>query len=110
MQNAHLGTMHLAETPRPAAPTFTCSSVSARAARSCTSTIYDDRYQRTPEGWKFTERVYEIRSSTTACWQARRPAGRGRPMTRRAGTRLRPSPRPGPGCMFSAGVLLVRTS
>lgn len=23
--------------------------------------IYHDRYQRTPEGWKFTERVYEIR-------------------------------------------------
>jgi hypothetical protein len=23
--------------------------------------IYHDRYQRTPEGWKFTERVYEVR-------------------------------------------------
>jgi ketosteroid isomerase-like protein len=23
--------------------------------------IYHDRYRRTPEGWKFTERVYEIR-------------------------------------------------
>ena len=23
--------------------------------------IYHDRYQRTPDGWKFTERVYEIR-------------------------------------------------
>jgi hypothetical protein len=23
--------------------------------------IYHDRYQRTSDGWKFTERVYEIR-------------------------------------------------
>jgi len=23
--------------------------------------IYHDRYRRTPDGWKFTERVYEIR-------------------------------------------------
>ncbi len=23
--------------------------------------VYRDRYQRTPDGWKFTERVYEIR-------------------------------------------------
>ena len=23
--------------------------------------IYHDRYQRTPNGWKFTERVYEVR-------------------------------------------------
>ena len=23
--------------------------------------IYHDRYQRTPDGWKFAERVYEVR-------------------------------------------------
>jgi ketosteroid isomerase-like protein len=23
--------------------------------------VYHDRYQRTPDGWKFTERVYEVR-------------------------------------------------
>jgi SnoaL-like domain len=23
--------------------------------------IYHDRYRRTPDGWKFTERVYEVR-------------------------------------------------
>ena len=27
--------------------------------------IYHDRYQRTPDGWKFTERVYEIRYRDT---------------------------------------------
>ncbi|MFJ9850503.1 nuclear transport factor 2 family protein [Streptomyces sp. NPDC101150] len=25
------------------------------------SSLYHDRYQRTPDGWKFTERVYEVR-------------------------------------------------
>jgi hypothetical protein len=36
--------------------------VSARDGRSGQNfAIYHDRYQRTPGGWKFTERVYEIR-------------------------------------------------
>jgi ketosteroid isomerase-like protein len=25
------------------------------------SSVYHDRYQRTPDGWKFTERAYEVR-------------------------------------------------
>jgi hypothetical protein len=28
--------------------------------------IYHDRYQRTPDGWKFTERVYEVRYLDTS--------------------------------------------
>jgi ketosteroid isomerase-like protein len=28
--------------------------------------IYHDRYRRTPEGWKFTERVYEVRYEDTS--------------------------------------------
>ncbi|MEU9895324.1 nuclear transport factor 2 family protein [Streptomyces phaeochromogenes] len=28
--------------------------------------VYHDRYQRTPEGWKFTERVYEVRYLDTS--------------------------------------------
>ena len=28
--------------------------------------LYHDRYQRTPDGWKFTERVYEVRYLDTA--------------------------------------------
>ena len=27
--------------------------------------IYHDRYQRTPDGWKFTERIYEVRYDDT---------------------------------------------
>jgi ketosteroid isomerase-like protein len=28
--------------------------------------IYHDRYRRTPDGWKFTERVYEVRYHDTS--------------------------------------------
>ena len=43
--------------------------------------IYHDRYQRTPDGWKFTERVYEVRylDTTPLAGSAPRtapPAGR----------------------------------
>jgi ketosteroid isomerase-like protein len=35
---------------------------SARDGRSFLNyAIYHDRYRRTPDGWKFTERVYEVR-------------------------------------------------
>jgi ketosteroid isomerase-like protein len=39
--------------------------------------IYHDRYQRTGDGWKFTERVYEIRylDATPLAGSAPRPAG-----------------------------------
>jgi ketosteroid isomerase-like protein len=39
--------------------------------------IYHDRYRRTPEGWKFTERVYEVRYLDTSplAGSAPRPAG-----------------------------------
>ena len=42
--------------------------------------IYHDRYQRTAEGWKFTERVYEIRYLDTSPLRgsAPRPAGDAR--------------------------------
>jgi hypothetical protein len=28
--------------------------------------VYHDRYRRTPDGWRFTERVYEIRYVDTS--------------------------------------------
>jgi len=42
--------------------------------------IYHDRYQRTGDGWKFTERVYEVRYLDTSplAGSAPRPAGGGR--------------------------------
>ena len=42
--------------------------------------IYHDRYQRTPDGWKFAERVYEIRylDISPLAGSAPRAAGSGR--------------------------------
>jgi len=42
--------------------------------------IYHDRYQRTADGWKFTERVYEIRylDTTPLAGSAPRAAGSSR--------------------------------
>ena len=39
--------------------------------------IYHDRYERTPDGWKFAERVYEVRYLDTSplAGSAPRPAG-----------------------------------
>jgi len=36
--------------------------------------IYHDRYRRTPDGWKFTERVYEIRYLDTSPLTGSAPA------------------------------------
>jgi hypothetical protein len=36
--------------------------------------IYHDRYQRTGDGWKFTERVYEIRYLDTTALTGSAPA------------------------------------
>ena len=57
--------------------------------------VYHDRYQRTSDGWKFTERVYEIRylDTTPLAGSAPRAAGgaRSRPADRNhvAGERRR---------------------
>jgi ketosteroid isomerase-like protein len=41
--------------------------------------IYHDRYQRTPDGWKFTERVYEIRYLNTTPLAGSAPHAAGAP-------------------------------
>jgi hypothetical protein len=47
-------------TPRAAAPIQELAR--ARDGRQgLNHAIYHDRYQRTGDGWKFTERVYEVR-------------------------------------------------
>ena len=69
--------------------------------------IYHDRYQRTGEGWKFTERVYEVRYLDTTALAGSVPRAAGVPADppaantaaaeeARADTK-RPSPRRGPG-------------
>jgi ketosteroid isomerase-like protein len=39
--------------------------------------LYHDRYQRTPDGWKFTERAYEIRYLDSTPLAGSAPAGIG---------------------------------
>jgi ketosteroid isomerase-like protein len=41
--------------------------------------VYHDRYQRTPDGWKFTERVYEIRYLDTTPLAGSAPHAAGAP-------------------------------
>ena len=79
--------------------------------------IYHDRYQRTADGWKFTERVYEVRYADTtplagsapgaaeATYRgARGPASLGRGRVRRPGARAAP----GAGGRRAAGARLHR--
>src|SRR5215207_1172047 len=41
--------------------------------------VYHDRYQRTPDGWKFTERVYEVRYLDTTPLAGAAPQAAGAP-------------------------------
>ena len=47
--------------------------------------IYHDRYQRTSEGWKFTERVYEVRYLDTTPLAGSAPPAAGAPADPPAG-------------------------
>jgi ketosteroid isomerase-like protein len=51
--------------------------------------IYHDRYRRTGDGWKFTERVYEVRYEDTTPLAGSPPRPAGGPQARRPGTRPR---------------------
>jgi len=61
VQTSHPGTIVL-DGDAGSGRVFVHEIVSARDGRSGQNyAIYHDRYQRTPRGWNFTERVYEIR-------------------------------------------------
>jgi hypothetical protein len=49
--------------------------------------IYHDRYQRTPDGWKFTERVYEVRYLDTSPLAGSAPCPAGAPADPPAGNK-----------------------
>jgi ketosteroid isomerase-like protein len=48
--------------------------------------IYHDRYQRTGDGWKFTERVYEVRYLDTSPLTGSAPQAGGSPAGPSAGS------------------------
>jgi ketosteroid isomerase-like protein len=61
VQTAHAGTLVL-DGDTASGRVFIHELVSARDGRSGVNyAIYHDRYQRTHDGWRFTDRVYEIK-------------------------------------------------
>jgi ketosteroid isomerase-like protein len=61
VQTTHPGTIHL-DGDTASGRAYMSELIRFRDGRSeLNYAIYHDRYRRTPEGWKFTERVYEIR-------------------------------------------------
>jgi ketosteroid isomerase-like protein len=61
VQTTHPGTIQL-DGDTAAGRAYLCELIRLNNGHSeLNYAIYHDRYQRTPDGWKFTERVYEIR-------------------------------------------------
>ena len=59
VQNAHPGAIELdGDTARGRA--YVAELMHGRGGSHLNYAVYHDRYQRTPDGWKFTERVYEV--------------------------------------------------
>ncbi|MFF4837533.1 nuclear transport factor 2 family protein [Streptomyces sp. NPDC001315] len=54
--------------------------------------IYHDRYRRTPDGWRFTERVYEVRYLDTTPLAGSAPRAAGAPDAPPAGDPSAPRP------------------
>ncbi len=66
VQTAHAGTLRL-DGDTASGRVFIHEIVSARDGRSGLNyAIYHDRYQRTHDGWRFAERVYEIKYLDTS--------------------------------------------
>jgi ketosteroid isomerase-like protein len=61
VQTTHPGTIQL-DGDTASGRAYLCELIRFRDGRSeLNYAIYHDRYRRTPDGWKFTERVYEVR-------------------------------------------------
>jgi ketosteroid isomerase-like protein len=61
VQNTHPGTIQL-EGDTASGRAYICELIRVSDGRSeLNYAIYHDRYQRTPDGWKFAKRVYEVR-------------------------------------------------
>ena len=79
VQTTHPGTIQL-DGDTAAGRAYLCELIRLRNGHSeLNYAIYHDRYQRTPDGWKFTERVYEIRylDESPLAGSAPHPAGGG---------------------------------
>ncbi len=66
VQTAHPGTIQL-DGATASGRAYICELGRFRDGRSeLNYAVYHDRYQRTPDGWKFTERVCEVRYLDTS--------------------------------------------
>ena len=60
VQNTHPGTIQLnGDTAQGRA--YIAELMHGRGGSHLNYAVYHDRYERTPDGWKFTERVYEVK-------------------------------------------------
>jgi ketosteroid isomerase-like protein len=82
VQNTHPGTIRL-DGDTASGRAYMHEAGRARDGRSeLNYAIYHDRYQRTPDGWKFTERVYEVRYHDTTPLAGSVPSTAGPPPQR----------------------------
>jgi hypothetical protein len=80
VQTTHPGTIRL-DGDTASGRAYLCELIRLRDGSSHVNyAIYHDRYHRTSDGWKFTERVYEIRylDTTPLAGSAPHPAGDAR--------------------------------
>jgi ketosteroid isomerase-like protein len=78
VQTAHPGPISL-EGDTASGRAYTSELVHLRDGSSHLNyAVYHDRYRRTPDGWKFTERVYEIRYLDTTPLAGAAPQAEGR--------------------------------
>jgi ketosteroid isomerase-like protein len=80
VQNTHPGTIRL-DGATASGRAYLCELIRLRDGSSHLNyAIYHDRYRHTDDGWKFTERVYEIRylDTTTLAGSAPARGGNGR--------------------------------
>jgi ketosteroid isomerase-like protein len=87
VQTTHPGTIQL-DGDTASGRAYVCELIRLRDGSSHLNYgIYHDRYQRTPEGWKFTERVYEIRYLDTTPLTGSPPQAGGAPEPERESPR-----------------------
>jgi hypothetical protein len=75
VQNTHSGTIQL-DGDCAVGRAYISELMRMLDGRSCVNyAVYHDRYQRTPESWKFSERVYEIKYVDTTPLAGSAPHG-----------------------------------
>ena len=76
VQNTHPGSIRLdGDTARGRA--YISELMHGRGGSHLNASVYHDRYRRTEDGWKFTERVYEVRYVDTTPLAGSAPGATG---------------------------------